>query len=156
MPAEPQPGREQQSWLCLVFFLCFYGFMAQMRPGESFITPYLLGPDKNFTQTQARWARMRVGRAGAQGLHGCRHWQPPVPVGWWQFWWRGCARRGPLGQSPGASSACPPICGALASSRGLFAEGITEGICLLLSNKDKGSHWNLTNNLIPHGSLASE
>ena len=33
MPAEPQPGREQQSWLCLVFFLCFYGFMAQMRPG---------------------------------------------------------------------------------------------------------------------------
>ncbi|XP_044803724.1 reduced folate transporter isoform X4 [Bubalus bubalis] len=52
MPAEPQPGREQQSWWCLVFFLCFYGFMAQMRPGESFITPYLLGPDKNFTQTQ--------------------------------------------------------------------------------------------------------
>lgn len=52
MPAEPQPGHEQQSWWCLVFFLCFYGFMAQMRPGESFITPYLLGPDKNFTQTQ--------------------------------------------------------------------------------------------------------
>ncbi|XP_043729628.1 reduced folate transporter isoform X1 [Cervus elaphus] len=51
-PEEPQPGREQQSWWCLVSFLCFYGFMAQMRPGESFITPYLLGPDKNFTQTQ--------------------------------------------------------------------------------------------------------
>lgn len=34
--------------------------------------------------------------------------------------------------------------------------GITEGICLLLSNKDKGSHWNPTNKLIPHGSLASE
>ncbi|XP_070322990.1 reduced folate transporter isoform X2 [Odocoileus virginianus] len=49
---EPQPGGEQQSWWWLVSFLCFYGFMAQMRPGESFITPYLLGPDKNFTQTQ--------------------------------------------------------------------------------------------------------
>lgn len=122
MPAEPQPGREQQSWWCLVFFLCFYGFMAQMRPGESFITPYLLGPDKNFTRTQARWVRMRVGRAGAQGLDGCRRWQPPVPTGWWQVWWRGRARHGPLGQSPGASSACPPICRALASSRGLFGE----------------------------------
>nr|XP_031535367.1 reduced folate transporter [Vicugna pacos] len=51
-PAEPLPGREPQSWWCLVSYLCFYGFMAQMRPGESFVTPYLLGPDKNFTQKQ--------------------------------------------------------------------------------------------------------
>ncbi|XP_054432433.1 reduced folate transporter [Pteronotus mesoamericanus] len=49
---EAGPGHELQSWQCLVFFLCFYGFMAQMRPGESFITPYLLGPDKNFTRKQ--------------------------------------------------------------------------------------------------------
>ncbi|XP_045441259.1 reduced folate transporter isoform X3 [Pipistrellus kuhlii] len=52
---EPQPepgsGRELQSCRWLVFYLCFYGFMAQMRPGESFITPYLLGP-KNFTKEQ--------------------------------------------------------------------------------------------------------
>ncbi|KAI4578723.1 hypothetical protein MJT46_000091 [Ovis ammon polii x Ovis aries] len=60
MPAEPQPGREQQSWWCLVFFFCFYGFMAQMRPGESFITPYLLGPDKNFTRTQACWVTNEI------------------------------------------------------------------------------------------------
>ncbi|XP_059866190.1 reduced folate transporter isoform X1 [Delphinus delphis] len=52
VPAEPRPGRKLQSWWSLVFCLCFYGFMAQMRPGESFITPYLLGPDKNFTQKQ--------------------------------------------------------------------------------------------------------
>ncbi|KAF6121728.1 solute carrier family 19 member 1 [Phyllostomus discolor] len=59
VPLEPQPepgpesgpGRKHPSWQCLVFFLCFYGFMAQMRPGESFITPYLLGY-KNFTQKQ--------------------------------------------------------------------------------------------------------
>ncbi|KAM5281211.1 reduced folate transporter [Ctenodactylus gundi] len=50
LPAEPSPGRELQSWRCLVCFLCFYGFMAQMRPGESFITPYLLG--RNFTKEQ--------------------------------------------------------------------------------------------------------
>ncbi|XP_039113029.1 reduced folate transporter isoform X1 [Hyaena hyaena] len=50
----PGPGLdpELKSWKCLVFYLCFYGFMAQMRPGESFITPYLLGTDKNFTQEQ--------------------------------------------------------------------------------------------------------
>uniref|UniRef100_A0A8C0FK88 Solute carrier family 19 member 1 n=1 Tax=Bubo bubo TaxID=30461 RepID=A0A8C0FK88_BUBBB len=41
-----------QRWKLQVFYLCFYGFMTQVRPGESFITPYLLGPDKNFTQTE--------------------------------------------------------------------------------------------------------
>uniref|UniRef100_H0W8P1 Solute carrier family 19 member 1 n=1 Tax=Cavia porcellus TaxID=10141 RepID=H0W8P1_CAVPO len=46
---ESEPGLENKAWSCLVFYLCFYGFMAQMRPGESFITPYLLG---NFTKEQ--------------------------------------------------------------------------------------------------------
>ncbi|XP_051479784.1 reduced folate transporter [Apus apus] len=41
-----------QGWKLQVFYLCFYGFMTQIRPGESFITPYLLGPDKNFTQAE--------------------------------------------------------------------------------------------------------
>ncbi|EHB00266.1 Folate transporter 1 [Heterocephalus glaber] len=50
---EPGPSPEHKAWRRLVFFLCFYGFMAQMRPGESFITPYLLGPCKNFTREQA-------------------------------------------------------------------------------------------------------
>ncbi|KFQ93894.1 Folate transporter 1, partial [Nipponia nippon] len=39
-------------WKLQVFYLCFYGFMTQIRPGESFITPYLLGPNKNFTQAE--------------------------------------------------------------------------------------------------------
>ncbi|XP_009949546.1 PREDICTED: folate transporter 1 [Leptosomus discolor] len=39
-------------WKLQVFYLCFYGFMTQIRPGESFITPYLLGADKNFTQAE--------------------------------------------------------------------------------------------------------
>lgn len=81
VPLEPQPepgpepgqGNELQSWQWLVFSLCFYGFMAQMRPGESFTTPYLLGPKKNFTKEQARglsagrtglWTQRIVGRCG--------------------------------------------------------------------------------------------
>lgn len=36
----------------LLCYLCFYGFMTQIRPGESFITPYLLGADKNFTREE--------------------------------------------------------------------------------------------------------
>uniref|UniRef100_A0A8C9QQ52 Uncharacterized protein n=1 Tax=Spermophilus dauricus TaxID=99837 RepID=A0A8C9QQ52_SPEDA len=57
---EPGPGPEPHSWRCLVFYLCFYGFMAQMRPGESFITPYLLGPDKNFTREQTLWRPLQT------------------------------------------------------------------------------------------------
>ncbi|XP_062435317.1 reduced folate transporter [Rhea pennata] len=41
-----------QRWKLQVFYLCFYGFMTQIRPGESFITPYLLGQDKNFTEVE--------------------------------------------------------------------------------------------------------
>ncbi|EAX09336.1 solute carrier family 19 (folate transporter), member 1, isoform CRA_f [Homo sapiens] len=52
VPVEPGPDPELRSWRHLVCYLCFYGFMAQIRPGESFITPYLLGPDKNFTREQ--------------------------------------------------------------------------------------------------------
>uniref|UniRef100_A0A2I3SK42 Reduced folate transporter n=1 Tax=Pan troglodytes TaxID=9598 RepID=A0A2I3SK42_PANTR len=52
VPVEPGPDPELRSWRRLVCYLCFYGFMAQIRPGESFITPYLLGPDKNFTREQ--------------------------------------------------------------------------------------------------------
>ncbi|XP_055463083.1 reduced folate transporter isoform X1 [Psammomys obesus] len=48
---EPRQDRELQSWRCLVFYLCFFGFMAQLRPGESFITPYLL-EYHNFTEKQ--------------------------------------------------------------------------------------------------------
>lgn len=41
-----------QRWKLQVFYICFYGFMTQIRPGESFITPYLLGTDKNFTKAE--------------------------------------------------------------------------------------------------------
>lgn len=66
VPVEPGPDPELRSWRRLVCYLCFYGFMAQIRPGESFITPYLLGPDKNFTRQQAR-RRRGVGVAAVGG-----------------------------------------------------------------------------------------
>lgn len=41
-----------QAWGWSVTFLCFYGFMVQLKPGESFITPNLLSTEKNFTRDQ--------------------------------------------------------------------------------------------------------
>lgn len=88
---EPGPDAERKPWRCLVFYLCFYGFMAQLRPGESFITPYLLGPDKNFTLEQVRgrgrWGELRgapwpgaaePARSGGRVVLG---FPPPAPQG---------------------------------------------------------------------------
>lgn len=40
------------AWIWSVVYLCFYGFMVQLKPGEPFITPYLLSTEKNFTSAQ--------------------------------------------------------------------------------------------------------
>lgn len=50
---------EPRKWKWAVVFLCFYGFMSSIKPGEPFITPYLLSPEKNFTREQVSgiWAR---------------------------------------------------------------------------------------------------
>ncbi|XP_022074618.1 reduced folate transporter isoform X1 [Acanthochromis polyacanthus] len=45
-------ARNPKKWKWAVIFLCFYGFMASIKPGEPFITPYLLSPEKNFTRKQ--------------------------------------------------------------------------------------------------------
>nr|XP_005496083.1 folate transporter 1 [Zonotrichia albicollis] len=50
---KPAPEKVlDRHWKLQVCYLCFYGFMTQIRPGESFITPYLLGPDQNFTKAE--------------------------------------------------------------------------------------------------------
>lgn len=43
---------EPRKWIWAVIFLCFYGFMSSIKPGEPFITPYLLSTEKNFTRQQ--------------------------------------------------------------------------------------------------------
>ncbi|XP_042315131.1 thiamine transporter 1 isoform X2 [Sceloporus undulatus] len=39
-------------WALPTAVLCSYGFFANLRPSEPFLTPYLLGPDKNLSQSQ--------------------------------------------------------------------------------------------------------
>lgn len=48
----PEEPGEPRKWKWAVIFLCFYGFMASIKPGEPFITPYLLSTEKNFTRKQ--------------------------------------------------------------------------------------------------------
>lgn len=35
--------------------LCVYGFFSNLRPSEPFLTAYLMGPDKNLTETQVSY-----------------------------------------------------------------------------------------------------
>lgn len=43
---------EPRKWKWAVIFLCFFGFMSSIKPGEPFITPYLLSTEKNFTRQE--------------------------------------------------------------------------------------------------------
>lgn len=52
-PSSPEdPPEEPRKWKFAVICLCIYGFMSSVKPGESFITPYLLSVEKNFTRQQ--------------------------------------------------------------------------------------------------------
>ncbi|CAM9317793.1 unnamed protein product [Bubo scandiacus] len=42
-------GAIGQSWIYPTLIICVNGFLSTMRPSESFLTPYLTGPDKNLT-----------------------------------------------------------------------------------------------------------
>ncbi|KPP72427.1 folate transporter 1-like [Scleropages formosus] len=48
---KPQPQALRRRWWSIVL-LCFYGFVVQLKPGEPFITPFLLSSEKNFTREQ--------------------------------------------------------------------------------------------------------
>lgn len=48
----PAEAKEAKDWKWAVMILCFYGFMGSIKPGEPFITPYLLSAEKNFTREQ--------------------------------------------------------------------------------------------------------
>ncbi|XP_036425683.1 thiamine transporter 1 [Colossoma macropomum] len=41
-----------ESWLYPTVLLCIYGFFCSLRPSEPFITAFLMGPDKNLTETE--------------------------------------------------------------------------------------------------------
>lgn len=44
----------RECWFLPTALLCAYGFFASLRPSEPFLTPYLLGPDKNLTEREVR------------------------------------------------------------------------------------------------------
>ncbi|XP_029942391.1 folate transporter 1 [Salarias fasciatus] len=48
----PEEVKDRSKWKMSVIYLCVYGFMASIKPGEPFITPLLLSDDKNFTMQQ--------------------------------------------------------------------------------------------------------
>lgn len=61
----------REGWLLPTSLLCAYGFFASLRPSEPFLTPYLLGPDKNLTEREVGAAGGRAGIAGrAAGVRG--------------------------------------------------------------------------------------
>ncbi|KAG9277916.1 thiamine transporter 1 [Astyanax mexicanus] len=43
-----------ESWLYPTVLLCIYGFFCNLRPSEPFLTAFLIGPDKNLTETQVQ------------------------------------------------------------------------------------------------------
>ncbi|XP_070330442.1 thiamine transporter 1 isoform X1 [Odocoileus virginianus] len=42
----------RECWFLPTALLCAYGFFASLRPSEPFLTPYLLGPEKNLTERE--------------------------------------------------------------------------------------------------------
>lgn len=62
-PAMAVPAVPAVRWGWVAALLAGYGFLKEVRPSEPYITPFLTGPDKNFTEEQVR-------RCGASCLPG--------------------------------------------------------------------------------------
>ncbi|XP_066479196.1 thiamine transporter 1-like isoform X4 [Tiliqua scincoides] len=52
LPCRGGRAAESVCWLLPTAVLCAYGFFYSLRPSEPFLTAFLLGPDKNLTETQ--------------------------------------------------------------------------------------------------------
>ncbi|XP_071455681.1 thiamine transporter 1-like [Hetaerina americana] len=55
-------------WIKVSFLLCMFGFFKELRPSEPFITPYLVGPWRNFTAVQVNQLIYPVGTYSYLGL----------------------------------------------------------------------------------------
>lgn len=81
----------RECWVLPTALLCAYGFFSSLRPSEPFLTPYLLGPDKNLTEREVRAAAGPGARgAGGERAEGIRlrkgrgpgrAFQPREPLG---------------------------------------------------------------------------
>lgn len=70
------PGKAPHRRMWSVIFLCLYGFVVQLKPGEPFITPLLLSTEKNFTREQVSHSLQRWKRGG----------MPVFRRGSWKHW----------------------------------------------------------------------
>uniref|UniRef100_A0A8C6HT52 Solute carrier family 19 (thiamine transporter), member 2 n=1 Tax=Mus spicilegus TaxID=10103 RepID=A0A8C6HT52_MUSSI len=76
----------RECWFLPTALLCAYGFFANLRPSEPFLTPYLLGPDKNLTERQEepKPDRLRVFRVLWNDFLMCYSSRPLLC---WSVWW---------------------------------------------------------------------
>jgi len=57
-------------WKVLTFVVCAFGFFKDLRPSEAYLTAYLTGPWKNFTDTQVSMC-VWVGGCGYVRVYAC-------------------------------------------------------------------------------------
>uniref|UniRef100_A0A8D2E0A0 Solute carrier family 19 member 2 n=1 Tax=Sciurus vulgaris TaxID=55149 RepID=A0A8D2E0A0_SCIVU len=75
----------RECWFLPTALLCAYGFFASLRPSEPFLTPYLLGPDKNLTERQeSRPDRLLVLKVLWNDFLTCYSSRPLLC---WSVWW---------------------------------------------------------------------
>uniref|UniRef100_I3N5R6 Solute carrier family 19 member 2 n=1 Tax=Ictidomys tridecemlineatus TaxID=43179 RepID=I3N5R6_ICTTR len=75
----------RECWFLPTALLCAYGFFASLRPSEPFLTPYLLGPDKNLTEREEpRADRLLVLKVLWNDFLICYSSRPLLC---WSVWW---------------------------------------------------------------------
>uniref|UniRef100_A0A8C5K757 Solute carrier family 19 (thiamine transporter), member 2 n=1 Tax=Jaculus jaculus TaxID=51337 RepID=A0A8C5K757_JACJA len=75
----------RECWFLPTALLCAYGFFASLRPSEPFLTPYLLGSDKNLTgREEPRTDRLRVLKILWNDFLICYSSRPLLC---WSVWW---------------------------------------------------------------------
>uniref|UniRef100_A0A8C6RQ90 Solute carrier family 19 (thiamine transporter), member 2 n=1 Tax=Nannospalax galili TaxID=1026970 RepID=A0A8C6RQ90_NANGA len=75
----------RECWFLPTALLCAYGFFANLRPSEPFLTPYLLGWDKNLTEREEpKPDRLRVLKVLWNDFLICYSSRPLLC---WSVWW---------------------------------------------------------------------
>uniref|UniRef100_A0A4X1UYX4 Thiamine transporter 1 n=1 Tax=Sus scrofa TaxID=9823 RepID=A0A4X1UYX4_PIG len=70
----------RECWFLPTALICAYGFFASLRPSEPFLTPYLLGPDKNLTEREVERLAPLLSSPWPPCAQGKR-FPPPLPLG---------------------------------------------------------------------------
>uniref|UniRef100_A0A8C9KX16 Solute carrier family 19 member 3 n=1 Tax=Serinus canaria TaxID=9135 RepID=A0A8C9KX16_SERCA len=77
-------GAVSHSWIYPTVIICANGFFTTMRPSESFLTPYLTGPDKNLTTEEVCNYSLNVLLQLGRDLRDCYGSRRLLC---WSLWW---------------------------------------------------------------------